>query len=422
MEPLRWTVDIDSSFVVTETICPAVDVGPEDRRAREFLRSSKVVGGCRELVLDLGRAADALSDRNTAQRAGADVVVSSPDFWLWRPRPARSGRLAVTLPEGFSAVLPFPQAAGGGFDVDASTWAFISAAVFGRVRSRDLVVAGSTFQVVLLPGELKMVSSDVDRWLTAAAESVASANHGQFPFKTVVVVVDPVWGRGVPFGMVSRGGGPQVLLLLGAEAVVGDVVDDWVAVHEFSHLLMPPVGVDDAWLTEGLASYYQNILRARIGLLTQRQAWEGLRDGFQSGADAAKRGPFTVSLKGASARMHQEGRYLQVYWGGAAVILMLDVELRRCAGLSVDDLVASFRAEQQRVDVTRIRAQDFVARAAGLAPACAPLQGLVAAALGRPFPETDSVLRDLGVGSSALSDTQTLSALRRQIDGSSSLP
>ena len=414
--PLRWHVDVDAAFVVTQTICPAAEVGPEDRRGRTFLVSSRIVDGCTELVLDLGRAADALQDRDSATRVAADIVVSSPDVWLWRPRPARSGTLTVSTPPRWSAVLPFPKSqAGDGYDVDASTWAFVSSAVFGAVTARDLVVAGSTLHVVTLPGPLKMVRSDVDRWLTAAAESVASSHRGRFPFPDVVVVVDPVWGRGVPFGMVCRGGGPQALLLLGQDAKVSDVVDDWVAVHELSHLLLPPVGVDEAWLGEGLASYHQNILRARTGLLTEREAWDALRDGFERGAAASSRGPFTLTLAQASAKMRAEGRYLQTYWGGAAVALILDVGLRRCADVAIDDVVASFRAEQPRVDVRRIPARALVARAAALAPGCAHLQADVDAALARPFPGVTELLRALGVGARGLDDKAPLAAVRRAI-------
>ncbi|MDP2340379.1 MAG: hypothetical protein Q8O67_05435 [Deltaproteobacteria bacterium] len=414
--PLTWHVDVDDAFLLKETICPAVEVFPEDRRARDFLVSSRIVDGCRQLVFDLGRAANALQDRDSATRVAVDVVVSSPDVWLWHPRPARSGTLTVKLPPGFSAVLPFPAGeAEGSYDVDGSTWAFVSNAVFGKVPAHEIVVGGSILHVVMLPGEPKMVRSEVDRWLTAAAEAVASANHGRFPFARVVVLVDPVWGSGVPFGMVSRGGGPQALLLLGEKASVGDVVDDWVAVHELSHLLMPPVGLDESWLGEGLASYFQNILRARTGLMSEREAWEELREGFERGAAAASRGPFTVSLREASAQMHSSGRYLQVYWGGAAIVLLLDVGLRQCAGVGVDDVVASFRAEQPRVDVRRVPAREVVARAAGMAPGCKHLQADVDAMLARPFPAIDALLDDLGVAPGHLSEKAPRSSLRRAI-------
>ena len=48
-------------------------------------------------------------------------------------------------------------------------------------------------------------------------------------------------------------------------------------------MLMPYISSRDRWLSEGLASYYQNVLRARDGRLTDTQAWQLLYEGFQRG-------------------------------------------------------------------------------------------------------------------------------------------
>ena len=55
-----------------------------------------------------------------------------------------------------------------------------------------------------------------------------------------------------------------------------DLRTDWTATHEFSHLLLPYVSRRDRWLSEGLASYYQNVLRARDGRLSETDAWRKL--------------------------------------------------------------------------------------------------------------------------------------------------
>ena len=410
-------MEIGPDFRVRETICPAVAVAPEDKAASAYLVGAVVVeGGCTHFMLDLAQAARDLDERQSATFAGPEIILASPDVWLWRTRPSRHGVLHLWLPEGFSASVPFPPADAGGFIVDASTWAFLSTAVFGRFSSREVALAGARFDVVTLPGELTMVRSDVDRWLGAAADAVAAGSSvGSFPVPRVQVIIDPVLAGGVPFGMVQRGGGPQVLLLLGQRARVSDVVDDWVAVHELSHLLIPPVGLDDAWLGEGLASYHQSVLRARTGLMTDRVAWEALRDGIARGSEASRRGPFTTSLRDASRDMRRTGSFLQVYWGGAALALVLDVGLRQCAGVSIDDVAASFRREQPVLDVRRFPAAELVARAAARDPRCAHLQRDVDAGLDAPFPAVEALLRDLGVGSDGLEDGAPLAQIRRGI-------
>src|SRR5690349_3931578 len=63
-----------------------------------------------------------------------------------------------------------------------------------------------------------------------------------------------------------------------------EFADDWTAVHELSHLMHPYLGDRGTWLAEGLATYYQNVLRARSGMLTPAQAWDRLYQGFKRGA------------------------------------------------------------------------------------------------------------------------------------------
>jgi predicted metalloprotease with PDZ domain len=217
--------------------------------------------------------------------------------------------------------------------------------------------------------------------------------------------------------MVSRGGGPQAHLLLGQQAQVADVIDSWVAVHELSHMLHPLLGLDDAWFGEGFASYHQNVLRARAGLMSEADAWTALEDGFRRGAAASERGPWTVSLQDASVQMRAEGRYLQVYWGGAAVVLWMDVALRQCADRSIDDVVATFRAEQPRLDSRRVPAREIVARAAAMAPTCAHITADVDALLRQPFlgDSLPALLEDLGIEAGTLTPTAPRAGVRDAI-------
>jgi hypothetical protein len=64
-----------------------------------------------------------------------------------------------------------------------------------------------------------------------------------------------------------------VLLYVRKGASLEELRADWTAAHELSHLFHPYLGDDGRWLAEGLASYYQNVLRARSGLLEEADAW-----------------------------------------------------------------------------------------------------------------------------------------------------
>ncbi len=431
LPPLRWQLRLDDAGVLEQRVCPAADVAPIDDRARAFVVGDRTVDGCRVIALDLGAAADALRARAAADRVSPSLVLASPDVWLWTTRPLRGGVVTVAA-DSRPIRLPFPplppsSSGAAAWRVDPATWRFLSLGAFGDVDERTVVAAGARLRVLTLPGELTMVRADVDRWLGAAAAAVATAHGGRFPFADVLVVVDPVVGGGVPFGTVVRGGGPTASLLLGASARVEDVVGEWVAVHELAHLLAPPFALDDSWASEGLASYWQEALRARARLLDEADAWQQLADGFARGAAAAQ-GWTSVPLAEASRRMRSEGRWLQVYWGGAALALLMDLRLRACADVSLDDVVAGLRRAQPDVDVRRIPAAELVERVAGLTRAgtapgrtpedrCAFVADDVAAGLRAPFPAVAPLLESLGLSAAGVvvDEHAPRAAIRRAI-------
>src|SRR5262249_23984899 len=90
------------------------------------------------------------------------------------------------------------------------------------------------------------------------------------------------------------------------------------------------------------ASYWQNVLRARSGLLTPQDAWSKLDAGFGRGRAAPDA---AMSLHDVTDEMHSRRAYMRVYWAGAAYWFGADVELRRASGgkLSVDVALGRFR-------------------------------------------------------------------------------
>jgi predicted metalloprotease with PDZ domain len=128
-----------------------------------------------------------------------------------------------------------------------------------------------------------------------------------------------------PWAYVVRGGSPAAHFFINQRRPIREFHDDWTAVHELSHLLLPYVGSEDAWVSEGVATYYQNILRARGGSMTALEAWERLHAGFQRGMDSAH----GMTLAQATENMYRGGTHMRVYWEGAAMILIADVKLRQ---------------------------------------------------------------------------------------------
>lgn len=164
-------------------------------------------------------------------------------------------------------------------------------------------------------------------WIKDATAAITTL-YGEFPVPKIHVrlYASPDAGEPVPWGEVLKEGTFRVNFYVDPAYPLQTFINDWTATHEFSHLFHPYTGNGDAWFGEGMASYYQNILRARHGSLSEQQAWEKLIDGFRRGENTAKRSK--LSLLKASRNMRATRSFVQVYWGGAAYFLNVDIKLR----------------------------------------------------------------------------------------------
>src|SRR5690606_27411875 len=138
---------------------------------------------------------------------------------------------------------------------------------------------------------------------------------------------------------------------------------DWTATHEFAHLLHPFLGDRGRWLSEGLASYYQNVLRARSGELSEEEAWEKLSQGFARGRAATSEQ--ADPLEQVSWE-RQRGSTMRVYWSGAAYWLERDLALRR-QGDTLDQVLARFAIGHLPAE-RRWNPEEFIAALENIAP------------------------------------------------------
>lgn len=202
---------------------------------------------------------------------------------------------------------------------------------------------GGVLRLAILHGPDAEQRTKLRDWLAHVSRAVLSA-YGRLPLPDVQVLMIPRMSqraKAVMFGQSIRGQGNALELLVDPAQPESEFDDDWIAVHELSHLMHPYLGDRGAWLAEGLATYYQNILRARSGLLTPAQAWDRLREGFTD--KTGKQYPDT--LEQAAASMHRTHGFQRIYWSGAAYWLTVDRDLRRDSGgkLSMEVALSRFR-------------------------------------------------------------------------------
>jgi M61 glycyl aminopeptidase len=327
-------------------------------------------GECLSYRADLAAIA-AQNDLDAGMRLGDDLV-GAPQLWLLRPdvQGDANAELGISLPPGWSISAPWraqppphPQAAEPSsagalgrsilFSI-ANTPANWSAAVaIGHFDEERIELPGGVLRLTILHGADAQQRTKLHDWLAHVSRAVLSA-YGRLPLGDVQVLMLPISSLGlahravaaiaarpVHFGQSIRGEGNALELLVDPSRPAAEFDADWIAVHELSHLMHPYLGDRGSWLAEGLATYYQNILRARAGLLTPAQAWDRMRGGF---ADASAK-PYHETLEEAAENMHRSHGFDRIYWSGAAYWLTVDRDLRRASGgkLSMELALSRFR-------------------------------------------------------------------------------
>jgi hypothetical protein len=134
---------------------------------------------------------------------------------------------------------------------------------------------------------------------------------------TLVLLV-PSRGRWVGEGKTLSGGGGAIFMRIGEHAAPKALHDDWVLVHEMTHLAFPSVAREHDWAEEGLATYVEPFARARAGLMTPEDAWRSLVDGLPNGLPAP-----------GDRGLDRTPTWGRTYWGGALFYLLVDIEIHK---------------------------------------------------------------------------------------------
>jgi len=292
------------------------------------------------ISLDLAAIVERASGGRAVRRLGRDLLIS-PDFWLWRP----SGDLddaqltaSFELPDGMSATVPWPRRVEtGDFHIPSTSFRWGIYGAFGFFAPEVIEVAGSRLRVAILGDDWSVDRNHLREWLQSSARAVSLLYQG-FPVEEAQILLIPVPGNEPAFGWTTQGGGPSVSLLTGTTSTPTSLNADWIAVHEMLHLGTPMIEDSANWLSEGLSTYYEPLLRARAGLIDATTAWETLHEGFARGA----RHGSGRTLRDECAEMDHTHQYWRVYWAGAAIAFIADVELR-LRGSSLDEEMRRIR-------------------------------------------------------------------------------
>jgi len=180
----------------------------------------------------------------------------------------------------------------------------------------DLRLGGADIRVTLDAGQYRAGPGELVEWVRRSASIVADYYSG-FPVSTVEVRVTAVDGGGVRNGRTVVDPSPRIRINVGRDASTQELLNDWVLVHEMTHLALPDVGRAHSWLAEGLATYVEGVARVQAGNLAANQLWR---------EDVAAM-PKGMPASGDQGLDHTH-TWARTYWGGALFCLAADVAIR----------------------------------------------------------------------------------------------
>jgi predicted metalloprotease with PDZ domain len=381
-------------------------------REREAWVAPACQGACTvRYELDLVALTDGCRGHECARRIG-DAVLGAASEWMLRPEAGSDAEIRVTLAGGDTArfATGLRRDGHGGYVLRQRELGEAAYTAYGELRQSHVDVPGPGLDVVLLGAPLAMGDAAVLAWVKDAATCVARL-YGGFPAQATIFVI-PVRGADeVVFGRVMSLAGGSVVLLFGTETKPASEHSDWVVVHELSHLGTASLVGEAHWLEEGLATYYEPILRERAGWMTEADLWKHFVDQMPRGEPQA----------GDPPSLEERDDIDSTYWGGALFCMLADLEIRKAShgGKSLDDVM---RAVHDRLgDATHgtrlvdfLRVGDEATGTRGLASVHAHF-----ATAGEPV-DLQAIWRSLGVvvaadGSVILHDDAPLAAVRHAI-------
>ncbi len=293
--------------------------------------------------LDIAAMANASGRYNAALKVGDSVLVQF-DSWLAVPEPAGDIELVISiaLPAGGNVATSLPRYPEG-YRIAASELDRAGYFVFGSFKRADVTLpapgalatgSGATTQahLIVLDQGMKATTADLTRWVEFTGLAAAEFWRG-FPMADSFIVVVPESGQHIARGRVLPGASVTTILHVGRDMPAAKLYADSVLIHEMLHLGSPSIEDKGDWLNEGVATYYETIVRERAGWITREEVWREWLDLLPRGLDAM--GPTGL----------EEADRNGIYWGGALFMLLADIELRESSGLrqGIEDCVRAVR-------------------------------------------------------------------------------
>ena len=206
-------------------------------------------------------------------------------------------------------------------------WMFVAALWLAGPSAAAMEAGPQLFSVDGVRVSLEFIDSDfaigpepLVAWVKRSL-SIVAAYYGHFPVSDLRIRVSSTNGGGIRHGTTYGVHGGLIRITVGREVTQAEILNDWVLVHEMTHLALPDVGPEHAWLSEGIAVYVEGVARAQAGNRPATEVW----------AEEVRSMPRGLPQAGDAGLDHTH-TWGRTYWGGALFCLLADVEIRERTG------------------------------------------------------------------------------------------
>jgi hypothetical protein len=155
----------------------------------------------------------------------------------------------------------------------------------------------------------------IETWVRRSALAI-STYFGRFSVSDWGLLITLTEGSRI--GPATTWGYPRSIshITLGRAVTDAALGDDWVMVHEMTHLAIPRVPPDSEWFMEGNATYVEPIARAQAGLIPPQEVWRWAVDDMPKGQPG----------RGDEGLDHTH-TWARTYWGGAMYWLLAEIAI-----------------------------------------------------------------------------------------------
>lgn len=181
-----------------------------------------------------------------------------------------------------------------------------------------------------------------ERWINEV--KVACFNLlGKYPFQMNVHFHEST-SREVPvsFGHTRRNEFNELHFYVNPTATYNELINDWTAQHEMSHLSIPFIGKENQWFSEGYATYLSRRIMIEMDLLDEA-TFDSLYLTKITEVKASYFNSSTDAFAEIAKNLFSQSIYGPVYWGGTSYFYEADRQLQEKHQLRLTDVIRKYQ-------------------------------------------------------------------------------